>query len=172
MAADSYVRYLELAAAVRTAGEPLSRYELRRFAQATMDDQPMAWDGAAAIAAGHSGPVAPPLYPVHAVRRAAGTPDPLARASAEHDWDGSEYDSLWHGLPAVEAPLHRHLNGGSEIEFHSLAEAGETIEESSRYTAIEEKEGRSGPMLLTTVETRYRVGDRPLLTVRMTVVRR
>jgi hydroxyacyl-ACP dehydratase HTD2-like protein with hotdog domain len=96
----------------------------------------------------------------------------LDRGRAEPDWDGSEYDSLWHGLPAIEAPLHRHLNGGSEIEFHSLAAAGDTVEESSHYAAVEEKEGRSGPMLLTTVETAYHVGDRPLLTVRMTVVRR
>jgi hydroxyacyl-ACP dehydratase HTD2-like protein with hotdog domain len=137
-----------------------------------MDENPVAWDDAAAAAAGHQALAAPPLYPVHAVRRAAGSPDPLDRATVEPDWDGSEYDSLWHGLPAIEAPFHRHLNGGSEIEFHSLVHEGEIVEESSRYVAIEEKQGRTGAMLLTTVETAYSAAGRPLLTVRMTVVRR
>ncbi|HEX6872035.1 MAG TPA: MaoC family dehydratase N-terminal domain-containing protein [Micromonosporaceae bacterium] len=157
----------------RVAPDPISRDELRRFAQATLDPDELHWDTAKARAAGYPDVVAPPLYPVHAVRRTPGTPDPLARAGREPDWDGAEADALWRGLPELDIPLHRHLNGGSEVEFFSLTSAGEQVEETSRYVAIDEKQGRSGALVLTTVETEYRTtGGRPLATVRMTVVRR
>jgi hydroxyacyl-ACP dehydratase HTD2-like protein with hotdog domain len=160
-------------APTRVAPDPISRDELRRFGQATLDPDPLHWDADQARAAGYPDAVAPPLYPVHAVRRAPGTPDPLDRAGAEPDWDGAEADALWRGLPVLDVPLHRHLNGGSEVEFFSLAAVGEQVQETSRYVAMEEKQGRSGPLLFTTMETEYRTTDgRHLATVRMTVVQR
>jgi hydroxyacyl-ACP dehydratase HTD2-like protein with hotdog domain len=155
------------------AADPISRDELRRFGQATMDPDELHWNADRARAAGFPDAVAPPLYPVHAVRRAPGSPDPLTRASSDPDWDGAETDTLWRGLPELDLPLHRHLNGGSEVEFFSLAAVGEQVEEVSRYAGVQEKAGRSGPLVFTTMETEYRTTTgRPLATVRMTVVRR
>jgi hypothetical protein len=157
----------------RVGCDPISRDELRRFCQATMDLDVLHWDTDRARAAGDGDAVAPPLYPVHALRRQPGTPDPLDRASTDENWDGADPDALWRGLPELDVSLHRHLNGGSEVEFFSLAEVGDRVSETTTYADIVEKQGSSGPLVLTTTETTYSTtGGRLLARVRMTVVRR
>jgi len=170
---DEMRAQLGIRAPRRATAHPLGPDELRRFGQATKDADVFHWDREAAIAAGFPDVVAPPLYPVHAVRQRAGTPDPLERAGAEPDWDGADPEVLWRGLPELGLPLHRHLNGGSEVEFFALAAVGDVIVEESRYVDIQEREGRSGPFVLTTMETEYtNQRDEPLCTVRMTVIQR
>lgn len=137
----------------RTAAEPIGADALRRFVQATMEENPVHFDESEAASSRFGGLIAPPLYPVHAFRRRAGSPDPLDRASEDREWDGSGANRS--PLPPLDLPFVRHLNGGSEVEFLRCAEVGDVISEVSSYAAIEEKSSKSGPMVLVTTETTY-----------------
>lgn len=134
---------------------PLGPEELRRFVQAVMEPDPVHWDEQAARESRYGGLVAPPLYVLHAFRRAPGTPDPLDRLAAEPDWDGLDVGAGFGGLPPIDVPLTRVLNGGTEAEFFRLPRLGDLIEAQSRYVSIVDREGRSGPMVLATIETVY-----------------
>jgi hypothetical protein len=155
------------------AAEPLGIDELRRFVQAVMEPDPVHWNAEAARASRYGTLVAPPLYVLHAARRAPGTPDPLDRLAAEPDWDGLDVGAGFGGLPALEIPLTRVLNGGTEAELFQLPRVGEVIEAQSSYVDIVDREGRSGPMVLATIETIYRNQDAAMLArVRNTVIMR
>ena len=67
------------------------------------------------------------------------------------------------GLPPIEVPLRRVLNGGTEAEFFRLPALGDTISAQSRYIDIADREGRSGPMVIARVETTYSDQDDALL---------
>jgi acyl dehydratase len=153
-------------------GAPLSADELRRFVHASMEEDAIHWDEASAAARGYDTLVAPPLYPLHAIRRAPGPPDPLDRFRDDPDWDGASGRGFG-GLPPVELPLGRTLNGGTEAKFFALARVGDAISSQSRYVSIEEREGRSGPMVVIVAETEYTNQDGVLLLrVRNTILRR
>jgi hydroxyacyl-ACP dehydratase HTD2-like protein with hotdog domain len=156
---------------VRTAPHPLAADTLRRFAQAAMEVDPIHWDAEAARARGYDGIVAPPLFPLHAFPRGPGTPDPLDALAADPDWDGIEL--VEDGLPPVDVPLPRLLNGGVAAEVLALAREGDVLSAQSRYAAISERAGSSGPMVLVVVETDYRDQDaRLLLRTRTTMIAR
>src|SRR5262245_1462524 len=72
----------------QTSWEPVERSEVRRFAQAVMDDDPIFWDVAYVKDMRYGAVVAPPLFPLFAQRRAPGSSDPLAPAATEPDFDG------------------------------------------------------------------------------------
>ncbi len=139
---------------VQTAPLPLGADTLRRFMQAVMDPNPVHWDEAAARAQGYGGVVAPPLQPQHLFQRAPGTPDPFDTFKDNPDWDGMGGGSRT-GLPPVELPLKRLLNGGYACEFYQLAEVGDLISRQSRYSRISERESSSGPMVFIDTETTY-----------------
>jgi len=151
----------EIAALVGVAGPrfralgPLGDDELRRFVQAAMELDPVHWAAEAARASRYGTVVAPPLYVLHAVRRPPGTPDPLDRLATDADWDGLDVGAGFGGLPPLEIPLTRVLNGGTEAEFFKLPTLGDVIEAQSRYVEIVDREGRSGPMVLAKIETVY-----------------
>ena len=81
------IRALIGAESATVVSEPISADAVRRFVQATSEQDPVYWDEQIATRR-YGGPVAPPLYPMHAFRRQAGTPDPLDRAAQDRDWDG------------------------------------------------------------------------------------
>jgi hypothetical protein len=152
---------------------PLGVDELRRFVQAVMEGDPVHWDAETARASRYGGLVAPPLYVLHATRRVSGTPDPLDRLATNPDWDGLDVGVGFGGLPALEIPLTRVLNGGTEAELFQLPRVGEVIEAQASYIDIVDREGRSGPMVLATIETLYRNQDGARLArVRNTVIMR
>jgi acyl dehydratase len=154
-----------------TALGPLGADELRRFTQAVMEPNPVHWDEQAARASRYGAVVASPLYVLHAFRRAPGTPDPLDRLGVERDWDGLDVAAGFGGLPPVEIPLKRVLNGGTEAEFFRLARLGDVISAQARYVEIVDREGRTGPMVLATIETVYENQDgEQLARVRSTVI--
>lgn len=134
---------------------PLGEEELRRFVQAVMEPDPVHWDRSAAQASRYGDLVAPPLYVIHATRRAPGTPDPLDRLHEDPDWDGLDVGAGFGGLPPVDVPLTRVLNGGTEAEFFRLPRLGDVISAQSRYLDIFDREGRTGPMVLAKIETLY-----------------
>ena len=72
------------------AAMPLERDTLRRFAQAIMDRDPLYYSDGHAAASIYRKLVAPPLYPVHAFRTAADSPDPLNSIQEDPDADEEE----------------------------------------------------------------------------------
>lgn len=141
---------------VRPAAEPLSHDQLRRFNQAAMEpDIP-----AAAFTDDNSDeprdPVetAPPLWPLHAFVRGADEPDPLDVLRDDPELDGT-HGAGETGLPPVDLPLARILNGGVSAEFFAQAEVGDVVHAQSEYTDIAEREGRSGPMVIVAITTTY-----------------
>jgi acyl dehydratase len=157
-----------------TAPYPLGPDELRRFVQGVMEGNPVHWDAAAARDSRYGEVVATPLFPMHSpTRPAPGGPDPLDHLRDDPDWDGIDRSAAFAGLPAIELPLKRILNGGTEAEFFQLAKLGDVITAQSEYTDITEREGRSGTMVLVKVQTTYtnQDGDR-LLVSTMTVIMR
>lgn len=157
-----------------TAATPLDPDGLRRFVQAVMEGDPLHWDADRAAQGRYGTLVAPPLYPMHALRRAPGAPDPFDRLAAEPDWDGLDTRASLGGLPGIDIPeLPRILNGGTEARFFGLVRLGDTVSAQSRYVEIVDKQGRSGPMVVVTVETEYTNQDDELLArVRKTLIMR
>lgn len=139
---------------LQTATLPLGPDTLRRFTQAISETDPIHWDNQAARSQGYAGVVAPPLQPTHLFTRASGTPDPFERFKEDADWDGMGGGSTT-GLPKVELPLKRLLNGGYACEFFRLAEVGDVVSRQARYAEISEREGSSGAMVFIKVETTY-----------------
>ena len=141
------------------ASEPVDRSAIRRFAQAVMDDNPIYWSDSAATAAGYTAVVAPPLYPLHALRRPGGVGDPLEAARKSADYDGAGDATARFGLPKLPIPCVRLLNGGNTLDIFSLATVGDLIRCQSRYLSIEEKEGRSGAFIVSILESQYQTSD-------------
>ena len=157
----------------QTCCEPVERSEIRRFAQAVMDDDPIFWNDAYARNTRYGGVVAPPLFPLFADRRPSGTPDPIAEAATNPDFDGFA-GLLQTGLPPIPLPqFPRLLNGGNEVELYQLPRVGDRITARAKYLDIYEKTGRSGTMVFIVVETRYANQDDELLMLsRVTLIRR
>ena len=62
-------------------------------------------------------------------------------------------------------PFKRLLNGGNEIEFFRCLAVGEVAIATPRYANLQLKKGKSGSMLLVTIETEYRTESGALLLV-------
>jgi acyl dehydratase len=155
-----------------TAWDTVEPGAVRRFVQATMDDDPVYWDKEAASKSRYGVPVAPPLYPNFAFRRPPGTPDPLDAAKENRDYDGSGGPTRT-GLPSLPIPLKRVLNGGVEAEFFALAHHGDRITAQSQYSDIYEREGRDGKMIFVITETTFTNQDGHVLAkIRNTGIRR
>jgi acyl dehydratase len=152
------------------APHPVESSEVRRFHQATMDDAPRYWDADWAAKSRYGGLVAPAAFPALAFRRAVNTPDPMETVS-QPDSDG--VSRAFRGLPTVEVPLPRLLNGGYEYEFFRYAKPGERIARKSRYKNIYQRDGKSGPMVFVVMEEFFKTtADDPLLVVRATSILR
>ncbi len=134
------------------ATHPVEASEVRRFHHATIDPSPRYWDAEWAAGSRYGGVVAPPAFPTHAFRRKPDSPDPLD-AMDEPDFDG--VSRSFNGLPKVNVPLPRLVNGGYEYELYRYARLGETVFRKSRYKDITQREGRTGPMVLIIIEEIY-----------------
>jgi hypothetical protein len=159
-------RYRGMRADPLNAPMPVNRDAIRRFVQAIMDTDPTYFDEAGAGASKFGGIAAPPLYPVHAFRQPGGTPDPLKSVQDDPDADGTAgTDAIGFGLPPIESPFKRLLNGGNEIEFYRCLLDGETAVARARYAETTVKQGRSGAFLLVVIETEFSTtdGDKLLL---------
>lgn len=143
--------------------------EVRRFHQALIDNAPRYWD--LARAGRYGGTVAPIGFPVHVFRRKEGEPDPLERMD-EPDYDGVDR-ALRPGLPAVQVPLKRLMNGGYDYELFRHPKVGERIVLKSRYADIYQRNGRTGPIVFVVIEDSYET-DRgePLLRSTNTMILR
>lgn len=164
--------YVGMQGAPLVAGMPLERDTLRRFVQAIMDTDPLYLDAEYAKGTKYGTTVAPPLYPVHAFRPALGGADPLALVQQDPDADGSGgNDGVYFGLTPIASPFKRLLNGGNEIEFFRCLAVGERCVANARYADVRLREGKSGALLLVTIETTFstEAGDK-LLVNRQTLI--
>lgn len=170
--AENYASYQGMEGAPKVAAMPLERDTLRRFVQAVMDHDPVYYDEEAAAASKFGALTAPPLYPVHAFRLPADVPDPLEAVARDANADGTAgIMGVTFGLPPIESPYRRLLNGGNEIEFYRSLRVGEKAVAHPRYASVVLKEGKSGAMLLVTVETRFTTeSGEPLLLNRQTLI--
>jgi len=153
-------------------GEPkrstaaLDRESIRRFVQAIMDRDPVYFDDTHAATTRFKTLIAPPLYPVHAFRTGADLPDPLVSVQLDPNADGTAgNDGMYFGLPPIEHPFKRLLNGGNEIEFYRCLALGERCVANARYANVQVKEGRSGTMLMVDIETEFRTEAGELLLI-------
>lgn len=151
---------------------PLEFDTVRRFAQAIMDNDPSYYDAPFAAGQKEGHVTAPPLYPIHALRRPAGTPDPLEPLTKDPTLDGTgDLGSFLYGLPPIPMPFKRLLNGGSDIEFCRCLAIGERAVATASYKSIALRKGKSGDMLIVVIETNFK-NDRgdDLVTVRQTAI--
>jgi hypothetical protein len=140
---------------------PVEASELRRFMHATLDSNPRHRPDYAGPR--YAGPVAPLGFPVHAFRRPADQEwDPL-EGHGDPEFDGTSRLIRQH-LPRMPVPLSGVLNGGYEYEFFSHARLGERIFCRSAYRGVTQRQGRSGPMVIVTVDDEFAAGEerRPL----------
>ncbi len=157
---DEVRRYIGFDTGPMKSGERVERGEVRRFAQAIMDENPRyaeSEDG------GRFGaPIAPPLFPALMFRRPLGNPDPLADA-ADPDYDGLSLVTAT-GLPELPLPGRALVSAGVEAEFYRYARHGESIVQRSVYRDIYERESRQGGLLLfTIIESEFRTAEGELL---------
>jgi N-terminal half of MaoC dehydratase len=151
------------------ACDAVERGAVRRFAQASLDDDAIYHDDGAARR--FQGPVAPPLFPMTMFREDFGTPDVLTERAGDPDFDGIVGATV-QGLPPLPVKGLALLNGGTEVEFFAYARHGSRITAKSRYETIYEKAGKSGPMLFVVIATDYAADGQLLLRVRKTQIRR
>lgn len=114
--------------------------DIRRYCVATDNRNPLYLDRNAARGAGFADIIAPPLF-THAPLRPAPFQSELLP-------DGQLPDLAPPGLEALQSLL-----AGQEWEFHRPVVAGERLVEDTWYGPIEEREGRSGPMVFVTEES-------------------
>lgn len=143
------------------APHPVEASEVRRYAQAIMDDDPR-----------YRHEIAPLLFPTHMFRTPFGAADVLTDRATDPDFDGGVASSS-RGLPDLPTEGLVRLNGGMKVEFYDHARHGERVRMQSRYTSITERAGSKGPMILVVVDTDYSTADgRPLVKVQNTGIYR
>lgn len=164
---DEIRGFIGMESAEEVLCEPVEPGAVRRYVQATMDDDPIY--SPASTATRYGGAVAPLLFPAFMARREWGSADPFAGRDA--DFDGF---SGFGGERLPELPLNLALlNGGLEVEFFRCARHGEAVTQKSRYVDIHERVSRGQPILFVITETEYRAkGADLLMRVKRTMIRR
>ena len=133
-----------------TSALPLDPSRLYLFADAIGSLDPKHWQWAEGRRV-----LAPPLFPLHALQPMPGSlplserPEAMGREGVNEI--GRNFGRLF-GLPD-----HGAVNGGNDVEIHSLLAVGETVRAASRLVGASVKTGaKGGSMLLTTVLNTYR----------------
>lgn len=116
--------------------------DIRRFAQAIGETNPLHHDEDYAVTTRHGRVVAPPLF------CQALTYDDVAVAELGEDGAPVEIN--------VDIPAQRAVGGSSDYKIHRLVGAGETITVISRLKDLYTKQGRSGLLYMLVVETDFR----------------
>ena len=122
----------------------VSQLEVKRFAVATDDLNPLYLDEEKAKQSHHGGLIAPPLFYM------APLTDPVPESALR--LDGLPYEGKF---PIPPTPLPRLMDGGTEIEFFVPIRVGDVLTGRSKIVDIYQKEGRSGPLIFVVRETTY-----------------
>lgn len=115
--------------------------DIKRFAQAIGETNPIHYDEAHAKQTRHGGIVAPPLF-CQAMAYEDAPPEELLP-------DGSPLEI------SVPVPATRTVGGGSEYTIHRLVRPGDVIDVTSRLKDVYAKQGRSGLLYMIVVETTF-----------------
>lgn len=118
--------------------------DVKRFAVATDDPNPLYYDEEIAKRSQYGGLVAPPLFYM------APLTDPVPESEMRPD--GMPYEGRY---PIPPTPLPRLMDGGTEIEFFVPVRVGDRLTARSKITDIYQKEGRSGALIFVVRETTY-----------------
>lgn len=137
----------------KTAWDEVSRTEIRRYAQAVMDPNPIYWDETHARATKFGGVVAPPFLPSKMFRVPPDAADPLREDLGT--WDGAHSPRGGGSLNIPWPPGWVVLHGSDEAEIYQLAKPGDLITSKSKFIDMYERPGRSGPLILAVTETTY-----------------
>jgi acyl dehydratase len=121
-----------------------SQLDIKRFAVATDDVNPLYVDEEYAQKSRYGGIIAPPLFYM------APLTNPVPESALRPD--GLPYEGKF---PIPPTPLPRLLDGGTEIEFFAPIRAGDTITGRCKIVDIYQKEGRSGPLIFVVRESTY-----------------
>lgn len=115
--------------------------DIKRFAQAIGETNPLHSDEEFARGTRYGGIVAPPLFCQAMTYEDA----PIEQLLP----DGSPLEL------SVPVPASRTVGGGSEYTIHRLVRAGDVIDVTSTLKDVYTKEGRSGLLFMVVVETRF-----------------
>lgn len=119
----------------------VGRTDVRRFARATGETNPIYFDVAKATEAGHPDLPAPPYFPYALRNQAAHLVDRREIAA-----DGSASADV----PPIQTT--RAMAGETEIELGPQIYAGDHLTLNKRIVDLYEKEGRSGPLVFVKTE--------------------
>ncbi|MGE0824536.1 MAG: MaoC family dehydratase N-terminal domain-containing protein [Candidatus Binatia bacterium] len=118
--------------------------DVKRFAVATDDVNPLYVDEEYATQSRYGGLLAPPLFYM------APLTDPVPERELRPD--GLPYEGKF---PIPPTPLPRLMDGGTEIEFFVPIRVGDTLTGRCKITDIYQKEGRTGPLIFVLRETTF-----------------
>ena len=122
----------------------VSQLDVKRFAVATDDLNPLYLDEEKAKQSCYGGLIAPPLFYM------APLTEPVPESALRPD--GLPYEGKF---PIPPTPLPRLMDGGTEIEFFVPIRVGDVLTGRSKIVDIYQKEGRSGPLIFVVRETTY-----------------
>jgi acyl dehydratase len=132
----------------------------QRYAIAVDDLNPIYFDAEYARGLGHRGIVAPPNY--------------LATLRGPQRSGPTDGDLLEDGLsPSARPPISslQAMGGGQSLEFHAPVYCGEVVKVERTILDVQEKAGRSGPLITITEKLRYTsASGEPKLTLRNTLL--
>ena len=128
--------------------------DIKRFAVATDDINPIYYDEQSAKQSRYGGLIAPPLFYM------APLTDPVPESETRPD--GMPLEGRY---PIPPTPLPRLMDGGTEIEFFVPVRVGDRLTARSKIIDIYEKEGRSGPLIFVVRETTYTNQNNDLVVV-------
>ncbi len=129
-------------------GEPVLARDIRRYALAIDDDNPIFFDEAAAKAGRHKGLTAPLNY----ISWSVGVPG-AEKATKDLGEDGL---SSFVGIPtSPHACSLGWVRGGEELEFFKPIYANDRVTVRGRVTNMAEKVGKSGTLVFVTSEFTY-----------------
>lgn len=168
---DDVLAYIGLSTETEFACDAVESGAVRRYAQAIMDEDPAYLGEMNDANRRFGGPVAPPLFANHMMRRPLGSPDPVQDNAHNPLFDGIVPAA---SLPGIKPLAHlASMSGGSEFEFFRYARHGERVSVKLSYADITEKTSSKGPMVLVVRLYEFRNGDGELLMrSRNTTIRR
>jgi len=122
----------------------VSQLDVKRFAVATDDLNPLYLDEEKAKQSCYGGLIAPPLFYM------APLTEPVPESALRPD--GLPYEGKF---PIPPTSLPRLMDGGTEIEFFVPICVGDVLTGRSKIVDIYQKEGQSGPLIFVVRETTY-----------------
>lgn len=129
-------------------GEPVLARDIRRYAFAIDDDNPIFTDEAAAKAGRYGGLTAPPNY----VSWAVGVPGGEKRTKDL----GEDGLSSFVGVPDIPGAWSLGwVRGSEELEFFNPVCVNDRVTVRGKVTAMSEKQGKSGTLIFVTSEFSY-----------------